>query len=87
MLNVGPLFAFVVCTVAVLLDVLPIVVDPLNVVNTNVPVKDGFEGIAFESAVRCAAVNVIVLSDVPVLLCAGIVIVVTSVEPFLISSL
>ena len=54
---------------AVLLDVLPIVVDPLNVVNTNVPVKDGFEGIAFKSAVRCAAVNVIVLSDVPVLIC------------------
>ena len=56
----GALFAAVVCTVAVLLDLLPIVVEPFFVVKTNVPVKDFEDGKEFRSVVRCADVNVIV---------------------------
>ena len=67
-------------------DTLPIVVDPLFVVKENVPVKVFTEDIAERIAVFCADVSVIVLFTFPVLDCAGIVIVVITVEPFFISS-
>ena len=86
LLKVGELFAAVVCTVAFLLDTLPMVVDPLFVVTENVPVNDFMEAIADKIADRCAAVSVSVVDFVPVLSCAAIVIVTIVVEPFLIAS-
>ena len=85
LLNVGALFAAVVRTVAVLLDVLPIVVVPLFVVKTNVAVKDFEDVKAFRSAVRCAEVSFSVEFALPGL-CAASAIARTDVEAFLISS-
>ena len=84
--NVGALFALVVCTVAVLLDTLPICVDPFFVVSANVPVNDFMFTICERSVVRCAEVRAIVLLVVPVLDCAGMVMVKMVMLPFLTAS-
>ena len=52
--NAGPEFAAVVCTVAVLLEVLPICVEPLKEETAKVPVKDFIEAIQLSSVVLCA---------------------------------
>ena len=61
---VGAEFA-VVCTAAVLLDVLPICVEPLKDETAKVPVNDLTDAIAFSSAVLCADVSVTVRFAVP----------------------
>ena len=58
--NVGAEFAAVVCTVAVLVEVLPICEEPLKVESLNVPVKLFFAAISARIDERCAAVSVIV---------------------------
>ncbi|CDA71291.1 unknown [Ruminococcus sp. CAG:579] len=55
----------VVSTVAVLLEVLPICVDPLYDETAKVPVNDLMDAIAFKSVVLCADVSVTVRFAVP----------------------
>ena len=59
---------------------------PLFVVKEKVPLNDFVEAIAERIADLCADESVIDLFTVPALDCAGIVIVVITVEPFFISS-
>ena len=63
---VGAEFADVVCTVQVVVDVLPICVVPLLVTTLMVAVKDLMLAMAVSSVVRSAAVSVKVRSAVPV---------------------